>query len=231
MEVVSRLRPLILGDNEVRESDTEREALKKCFRSFRRDFLVGAAFAATREALASLSATSPPTIFRAGFGENVLLTSFQLSLFPLVDGVARAHFRPQIKTVPQWMWWTVKTSAVTSAILKFLQVTVKPKDYPMTVKKFAKSLPMPIATGVGFELGSGLAQMYLPKANQMGGSFARNAAALTIADGVSTACALPFVEKGNTGYMVRAWLGSVPLILYDAALYSVVRHTVKSRLR
>lgn len=228
---IEYLRPLILGNFESRSTDNKNEAVKKSFQSFRRDFVVGAVFGACREVLTNLSATSPPTVFRPGFGEGVVMTGFQLSVFPLVDSLARAHFRPQIRTVPQWAWWTVRTSALSSFILKFLEVTVKKGRKMRPIEDVVKRSPIPIASGIGFELGAGLAQIYLPPAQKMGGSFARNAAGLVIADGASTAALIPFMGTKSVGNALRTWIGSTPLILYDAALYSLVRHGVKGYLK
>ena len=212
-------------------SRTEKEQLKDSLRHFRKNFLTGAAFGFCRDVLSSFVYSSPPAIHIQQLFRDTMMTGFQLSMSPLVNSVARAHFKPELKTVRQWVFWTAKTSVVTTVILRTINMAFVGRPTRRRAKQFARALPVQISTGLGFDIGSGLAQYYLPPPKAMGGTFAREAATLTIADFSSTCMALPFLRGSEMGVAIKGWIGSVPLILYDTALYSLVRHGTRKYLK
>jgi hypothetical protein len=111
-----------------------------------------------------------------------LLNSFDIILHPAIEIATYVLFKPDITKLPIWISLKSGTSVLSSLVVHGIRV-VSQNLYihgTLSLNGFSSNLLPYIGQRVGFSTGMGLARYFLPEAADLGGTYAREVAVISI---------------------------------------------------
>lgn len=159
---------------------------------------------------------------------SAINTGLELTAVNIVDPISKIYFKPDLSTLGRWMRWTTLTSTASTFALKMIQVPME--NYYMTEritwKGFFPNALVSSMRSAGFSIGSGMGQLYLPPEKKVGGSFARDCMVVGMGNLGSTLAGAPsdmIVRNVPFTAIIKNFFNSIPLIILDSGIYSLVR--------
>jgi hypothetical protein len=181
---------------------------------------------------------APPNVSYpfADFARVSLADGLGLSLFHLVHRTAYAVFQPNLNTFTKWVPWTVAAAAVSSATSSLFELAIrsKPDRQKWTTKDSVAHVALSIVPSAGFRVGAGLAAMYLPPADRIGGPFIRSSGKLIAGNTLSLMALLPAaVAIGRTPPREAFKVLGIRLLQlpFRVAVENAIYRSVKSTLQ
>jgi hypothetical protein len=142
-----------------------------------------------------------------------LLFGLDMSLFPFLYNSGIVVLKPNITAFPNWIAWTASIAAVTTIV----ETTVTTVSHNfVTQGRFSLDSwtgfgghPRHILHSMGFHIGAGASQYYLPPPDRLGGPVTRYAAIMASALGTAQLFEYPF--GWSLRDRLRAFLTSLPI--------------------
>jgi hypothetical protein len=200
--------------------------LPSALKRFRSTFISAALFGLTRDLTTILTDVNNVPYKVSSIALDSVFTGLELSAFPLINSVFLSQFRPALKSPQTFLAWTAATGFATALVIHTVQVPILSahQSGKFSLKGWANDLgPARIVKFTAFTTASYGLDRVLPLPERMGGSFARSAAVMALAEVVGTVAAGPLsVPKGESllaGRLRRGLIG-LPLTLLDYTMYT-----------
>jgi hypothetical protein len=208
--------------------DLEKEDVSAALKQFGHTFFRAAVFGALRD-LTTIATDVHHTPFHStAIVLDSIWTGLEFASFPLVNTLSYHLFRPNITTFRAWIPWTVGTSLATAVALRTVEMPLMNfyRHRAASMRGWlSRAEASRIVKFVGMNTVTAVADRVLPDADAMGGAFSRGAASFALGELAGSALATPLlVEKGEgiVSGTVRRCLTTLPLALFDHAVYSAV---------
>jgi hypothetical protein len=207
---------------ELNDSEEYKDAFKSCFNLL----LYGTGYGVVRNGIGFwMSGTGERFDFSSFLGDSVM-KGVRLTAFPITEKLAYAAFRPNLNTFAKWVPWTIGTTVVSSAIIPAARSVFCKKRETTDSDGFWHKVPLEI----GFNVGHGFADMFLPRSAELGGKFIRTTAALMAGHFGSAVCGAPrFMIKDHVSVrqIATALLVMLPMTAVENAVYLSSRSILK----
>ena len=195
------------------------EDIRTVLDQFRDDFITGAMYSALSQSVGYILSPDTQPIDTTQFALRAANNGFLFATSPMVFNISCVLVRPKLRPIYRVVPFVVTTSIITTAILQTVRTAMD--NWYMTgrvsLRNWSRDFARTAASDAGFRVASIVGQSVLPPAHEMGGTFARSTALLTICDLGSELCAAPFTTGSLFGGFQR-WLRSVPYSIYSNCL-------------
>ncbi|OHT15907.1 hypothetical protein TRFO_42202 [Tritrichomonas foetus] len=202
---------------------------------FRNTVICGAAFHIANEIIQNtINPDSQPHEFSSLIIDSIN-SGIDLATFGLVDSLMMTYFKPEIRSIKQWIPWTIGTCVATTCAVRAVRTPIKNLyvNGKLSYAGYFNGILMSTAHCVGFNTSTGLAALYLPPPSKMGGSFARKTAVLTLGNlgaSIATAPFLTFVYGESLGNILKSFWVTIPGIMFDHTMFELVNTAVTKKL-
>ena len=147
----------------------------------------------------------------------------ELAAFPFVNSIMMATFQPKIRTIGQWIPWTIQNVIIANGLYELIKVPILNYYASGNISMdgyFANLFPRTMKDSA-FQVTTGLASKYLPPESKMGGKFARSTAVFTLGNLSSVLVfsdVYRFTFRQFAAYLSRA----IPDLMFDNALLTIL---------
>ncbi|KAK8863795.1 hypothetical protein M9Y10_011485 [Tritrichomonas musculus] len=220
----------------IKLSDEDLDDIDDITKQFRNTLICGATFGAIRDVITIILEDQKPFYTFTTIALDSLNTGLELSTFGLFDGMARVFLRPNTKSLKTWIPWTLMTSASSTLANRMIMNPLSNYYFNdnISMKGYFNKIGDKIAYDAGFNMTSRIANQHLPKSEKLGGEFARSTSTIAIGSLGATIASAPFVMQDKSvsfGKLLRDFGHSVPLVVIDNALYTIVQKSLTPYLK
>lgn len=215
----------------IKLTDDDLDDIDDVSKQFRNTMICGATFGAIRDIITILLEDQKPFYTVTTIVLDSLNTGLELSTFRFVDGISRVFLRPNVKTFKTWIPWTLMTSSIATFSNRAIMTPLSNYYFndSISMKGYFNKIGEKVVYDAGFNMTSQIANQYLPKSEKLGGDFARSTSVIAAGSFGATIASAPLIthDKSITfTKLLRDFGHSVPLVVLDNALFTVVQKTL-----
>lgn len=203
-------------------TDEEMDQVDESLKLYKNTLICGAIFSVCRDTLNIATQDNIPVVDFSSLILNALNTSIELSTFGVVDNLCRIKFKPTPKTE---LFYTVSASVLSTCINSAIvhPFLTRYSRTPQSRGSSSSTVVQKVGYDLGFNLTHKVAMRRLPRPEKMQGLFARNTSAVVLSTAVGAYVSTPTTQILQFG---REFWRTLPLILTDFSLFSIVQNTV-----
>ena len=146
-----------------------------------------------------------------------------------MNSVAVTLLKPQLSSFRQWVPWTVASSLATATVLRTLNVASQNLDLTgrLSLVGWSDGAVPGLCRQVGFQTVYGAAENWLPDPSIIGGTLAHGCAAMAIVSLGEAVISHVAQRRGGLAASYYRFVESLPIVMFDAALFKAAAEVSK----